>query len=64
MIAKELIASIEEDRDVRSVSSLRDSRAALEMVMAVHESQRLRTRVSFPLENRNNPYDTWNSSQS
>lgn len=64
MIAKELIASIEEDRDVRNVSSLRDSRAALEMVMAVHESQRLRTRVSFPLENRDNPYDTWNSSQS
>ena len=27
------------------------------MIMAVHESQRLKTRVDFPLINRENPYD-------
>ena len=36
-----------------------DARAALEMIMAVHESQRLQTRVSFPLQNRDNPYEVW-----
>ena len=58
-IVRELIQAIEEDRDVVAASSGRDARAALEMIMAVHESQRLKTRVSFPLENRDNPYETW-----
>jgi predicted dehydrogenase len=58
-IVRELIQAIEEDRDVVAASSGRDARAALEMIMAVHESQRLNTRVSFPLENRDNPYETW-----
>ena len=44
-----------------AVSSGADARAALEMIMAVHESQRLKTRVSFPLENRENPYEVWRS---
>ena len=29
------------------------------MIIAVHESQRLQTRVEFPLRNRENPYETW-----
>ena len=42
MIVKELIQAIEEDRDVVAVSSGADAHAALEMIMAVHESQRLK----------------------
>ena len=61
MIVKELLQAIEEDRDVVAVSSGADARAALEMIMAVHESQRLKTRVSFPLKNRENPYEVWRS---
>ena len=58
-IVKELIQAIQEDREVVTCPSGRDGRAALEMIMAVHESQRLGTRVSFPLENRENPYEIW-----
>ncbi len=58
-IAIELIAAIEEDREVVNVSSGRDGRAALEMIMAVHESHRQGRRVPFPMENRENPYETW-----
>ncbi len=56
MIASELILAIEEDRDVVDSSSGYDGRAALEMIMSVYESQRLRKRVDFPMENRENPY--------
>ena len=63
MIVEELIQAIEEDRDVIACSSGRDARAALEMIMAVHESQRLGTRVAFPLENRENPYEVWPGEQ-
>ena len=59
IIVRELIQAIEEDRPVRACSSGEDARAALEMIMAVHESQRLGTRVSLPLANRENPYETW-----
>jgi len=59
MVVKELIEAIESDRDVTASSSGKDARAALEMIMAVHESQRLSTRVAFPLENRENPYQVW-----
>ena len=59
MMANELVQAVREDRDVVKVSSGEDARAALEMIMAVHESQRLTARVSFPLENRENPYRTW-----
>ena len=58
-IARELIQAIEEDRDVVEASSGQDARAALEMVMAVHESHRLKGRVEFPLANRENPYEVW-----
>jgi len=59
LIVRELIQAIEEDRDVIEASSGKDARAALEMVMAVHESQRLQGRVPFPMANRENPYEVW-----
>jgi predicted dehydrogenase len=59
IVAGELVRAGREDRDVAEVSSGEDARAALEMIMAVHESQRLGARVSFPLKNRENPYRTW-----
>lgn len=59
LIVAELIEAIEQDRDVVQASSGSDGRAALEMIMAVHESHRLQRRVTFPLENRENPYQTW-----
>jgi hypothetical protein len=59
LIARELIQAIEQGRDVVEASSGRDARAALEMVMAVHESQRVQGRVPFPLANRENPYEVW-----
>ncbi len=59
LIAEELVLAVNEDRDVEAVSNGHDGRAALEMIMAVHESQRLQTRVQFPLRNRDNPYHTW-----
>ena len=62
-IVKELIQAIQEDREVIACPSGKDGRGALEMIMAVHESQRLGTRVSFPLKNRQNPYETWRREQ-
>ena len=58
-IVRELMHAIEEDRDVAEASSGRDALAALEMIMAVHESQRIKGRVEFPLANRQNPYEVW-----
>ncbi|NKB67342.1 MAG: gfo/Idh/MocA family oxidoreductase [Candidatus Latescibacteria bacterium] len=63
MVVRELIEAIEGDRPVQTCSSGEDARAALEMIMAVHESQRLGTRVPLPLANRENPYDTWRRAQ-
>ena len=59
LFVEELIQAIEEDRQVTSVTNGQDARAVLEMIMAIHESQRLRARVYFPLENRENPYTVW-----
>lgn len=56
LIVSELIEAIERDQDIVAASSGADARAALEMIMAVHESHRLQQRVEFPLENRENPY--------
>ena len=58
-IVRELMHAIEEDRGVVEASSGRDALAALEMIMAVHESQRIKGRVEFPLANRENPYEVW-----
>ena len=59
IIVRELIEAIEQDREVVACSSGQDARAALEMIMAVHESQRIKGRVEFPLANRQNPYEVW-----
>lgn len=59
MIVSELLQAIEEDRDVVSCSSGKDGMAALEMIMAVHESHRRGKRVHFPMTNRENPYEVW-----
>lgn len=56
IIVTELIEAIAADRDVVDASSGDDARAALEMIMAVHESHLLKSRVEFPLKNRENPY--------
>jgi predicted dehydrogenase len=52
-IAKDLIAAIEQDR--QPLGSMYDGRAALEMILAVYESQRVRGPVDFPLKNRRHP---------
>jgi predicted dehydrogenase len=52
-MARDLIAAIEQDR--QPVSSLYDGRAALEMILAVYESHRLRGPVELPLRNRAHP---------
>jgi predicted dehydrogenase len=56
IIVRELIEAMEAGTQVVEASSGYDARAALEMIMAVHESQRLQGRVSLPLTNRDNPY--------
>ncbi len=50
---KDLIASIEEDRE--PLSNIEEARTATEMIVAVFESQRLSRPVTFPLANRKNP---------
>ncbi len=52
-IVKDLIEAIEKDRQPRG--SIYDARAALEMIMAVYESHRLKRTVEIPLKNRRHP---------
>jgi hypothetical protein len=52
-IARDLLEAIEKDRQPRG--SMYDGRAALEMILAVYESHRLRTAVDLPLKNRRHP---------
>ncbi|MCI0684881.1 MAG: Gfo/Idh/MocA family oxidoreductase [Gemmataceae bacterium] len=52
-IVNDLIESIEKDRQPKG--SMYDGRAALEMIMAVYESQRVRAAVDLPLRNRRHP---------
>ena len=54
--AQALLDAIAEDREPQHVCSGRDALAALEMVLAPAESQRVGRRVSFPLTFRGNPY--------
>jgi predicted dehydrogenase len=53
LAVKELIAAIEENRQPQG--SVYDARAAIEMIVAVFDSQRQGRPVSFPLETRQNP---------
>src|SRR5207247_11211032 len=52
-IAKDLIAAVEQDR--QPLGGMYDGRAALEMILAVYESQRLQGPVELPLKNRRHP---------
>jgi hypothetical protein len=52
-LLKELIAAIEQNRQPHS--SIYDGRAALEMIVAVFESQRIGAPVQLPLKTRQNP---------
>jgi predicted dehydrogenase len=53
LIARDLIDAIERDRQPRG--GMHDGRAALEMILAVYESQRLGAPVDLPLRNRRHP---------
>jgi predicted dehydrogenase len=52
-IARDLIAAIEQDR--QPLGGVYDGRAALEMILAVYESHRLKGAVPLPLQNRRHP---------
>ena len=52
-IARDLIEAIEQDRQPRG--SMYDGRAALEMILAVYESHRLKGPAELPLKNRKHP---------
>jgi predicted dehydrogenase len=52
-IAKDLIESIEKDR--QPLGSMYDGRAALEMILAVYESFRIKGTAEMPLKNRKHP---------
>jgi predicted dehydrogenase len=53
LIAKDLIAAVEQDR--QPLGSMYDGRAALEMILAVYESWRIRGPVALPLKERTHP---------
>ncbi|MBO0700228.1 MAG: Gfo/Idh/MocA family oxidoreductase [Zavarzinella sp.] len=53
LIAADLMDAIEQDRE--PLGSLRDGRAALEMILAVYESHKLEKPVELPLKNRRHP---------
>lgn len=55
LIARDLIRAIETDTQPKG--SMYDGRAALEMILAVYESHRLKTAVPLPLENRRHPLE-------
>ncbi len=52
-IVKDLMEAIEKDRQPKG--SIYDGRAALEMILAVYESYRLKGMVEMPLKNRQHP---------
>ena len=53
LIARDLIEAVAKDRQPKG--SIYDGRAALEMILAIYESHRLRTTVDLPLKNRRHP---------
>jgi predicted dehydrogenase len=61
IIARQLISAIENDRDVEIAPTGADARAAVEMIMAIFESHRRKSRIELPLKNRENPFAEWNS---
>ena len=57
IIASDLLAALETGRE--PLSSARDARAALEMIMAVYESHIAGDRVALPLTERTHPLSRW-----
>ena len=55
-IVRDLLEAVAKDR--RPLGSLYDGRAALEMILAVYQSHRLRGPVGLPLKNRRHPLQT------
>jgi len=55
LIARDLMRCVEEDRE--PLGSVKDGRAALEMILAVYESHRLNAPVSLPLRDRTHPLE-------
>jgi predicted dehydrogenase len=53
LMVRDLLEAIEKDRE--PVCNARDARWAIEMVMAVYQSQRSGARVPFPLKDRKHP---------
>ena len=53
LIARDLIRAIETNTQPKG--SMYDGRAALEMILAVYESHRLKAPVELPLKNRRHP---------
>jgi predicted dehydrogenase len=53
LAVRDLIEAVRQDR--QPLASIYDARLAVEMIVAVFESQRLGTPVRFPLANRQNP---------
>ena len=53
LIAQDLIDALEKDR--QPLGSIYDGRAALEMILAVYESWRIKRSVDMPLKNRAHP---------
>ncbi len=53
----DLIAAVEEDR--QPLSSARDARAALEMILGAYEAQITGARVALPMQNRQHPLLAW-----
>ena len=56
MIAAEIVAALNEDRELQGVSTAADARAAIEMIQAAHVSALRKARVYLPLDVRRNPY--------
>jgi hypothetical protein len=55
-IVRDLMEAIEKERQPKG--NMYDGRAALEMILAVYESHRVRAAVDFPLKNRRHPLAT------
>ena len=59
LAVEDLMAACAEGRD--PVSSARSATAALEMAMAIFESERVQRRVALPLTTRESPFAVWKS---
>ena len=59
LAVEDLMAACAEGRD--PVSSASSATAALEMAMAIFESERVQRRVALPLATRENPFAVWKS---